>query len=439
MAAELKNHISEQGNISPEEKTLQKIFEAEKPIKQLQDEIKSRKRPFKFYAPLAELRSKYAQGGEARKEVLLKLTWQYIPKLGVIAGYQGMGVEDDDLLQGALFSLQETITAVMIDGEDHTPGNVAKFAGKCIRNSTEQTIMRVSHLTLIEFEKMKWDNIFKSVQSPIIDDVEAGNYAFGARPAERIYPPKPKKHWEGENLRGYMAQTLRSGKSLIELENYPETIELPDDWQAWVNYVRKNSSKRTWGVAMIGPDNKGKWPTTYTEKNKPIDDFQANLIIGSLANAAKSQGIAKGGIEIHGHHTWWSPNGNWEELEVKKGRRPAFTPADWYRFLINQDCQMMILADTLSVLMAVKSRQTVELNEAREKINQPVFEKYWLDRHNLMIHTGFQRWLFGGMMGGSQDLHDNSDLRNMGLEIANNHKIAFYSGPQNGTLIRCAP
>lgn len=99
----------------------------------------------------------------------------------------------------------------------------------------------------------------------------------------------------------------------------------------------------------------------------------------------------------------------------------------------------MILADTLSVLMAVKSRETVELNEARDKINQQIFSNFWLERHKLTIFSRFERWLYGGMMGGSLNFDDPSDLRKMGLEIAQSHRVAFYSGPQDGVLIRVDP
>ena len=224
--------------------------------------------------------------------------------------------------------------------------------------------------------------------------------------------PRESTAWNYEQFRQYLIRLTEGRGALLPVDQYPDKIELSEDWLKVISKMRVDSQDGKERHALVGYRPGGGIILQTLPSQGLSDTVPREVVKEAIKRAREKAGVIGILGTIHSHAVKRLQQRNWWKLRMEDKRHNAvFSTEDLYGLLIaEQFSPFEAVVQGNDMLFAFQSRETQGLGMPSVAFPQHVFTAYW--------HQQFA--------------HD----RDMNIEIARRHNLVFYNRAYPGNDLK---
>lgn len=236
--------------------------------------------------------------------------------------------------------------------------------------------------------------------------------------------------WTYDQFREYLLALTRGPEFLLPSVEYPDEIQLSEDWQEILGRMGEETKDgfERWALVGFKADKRALYLSEISAKGTKI--HVPSEVMEETLDRAKSQlHIVNlvGDVHTHPHHPFSLPG----SIDFSAGDLYTLLAATQYG---QREKSMIMVLEDGSIAAAFRARDTDISSIKMNIFSEESFEKYWYEKN------GFR---YKGLEEFRSDPFAMIDPRasngKVNLDIAARHKLVLYKGKINQPLIRQFP
>lgn len=240
--------------------------------------------------------------------------------------------------------------------------------------------------------------------------------------------------WSYEYLREYLLALTKGYEFLSPEWRFPEVLELTKDWFDVFDKLSAETVNGTEHYALIGFRQDKRRLVLPMIPTKGLTNHVSPEIMERAIEHAKQQAGIDGLIgDIHSHPSGKNPERNpFQEDDFTEN----FSAADLYRLVIKRrPPYIMGLTGIKNNVIAMQTRETVEIMIDPRDMSQDDFSRYWTERKGFRYNAPTEE------NGRATLTHITPDATvwNVNKAIAERHHLVIYRGQPGENLKRVIP
>lgn len=251
----------------------------------------------------------------------------------------------------------------------------------------------------------------------------------------------PIETWNYHLFREYLLSLTRGKDFLLPVDQYPNAIELSNDWHEVLDKMRTDSrdGHERWALIGYKEDRRGIYLPTIAAKGLP-DHVPAEVMLEERDRAKVKAGITGLLGDLHSHpkglvkDIWGASFEDlFDELFKEDSEIAIFSAGDLYCMVIPGSFNLMRgVVQGRENLFAFRTRESTDLGISQNVFRQDAFEKYWYEKNRFRYLGNVKN--FG--VRRIQALTSHADPWNVNTGIAERHKLVLYKGSSGANLTK---